>query len=390
MNDLACPEPPGARVVHVSTFHKAADMRIFHKECRSLAEAGFEVLWLAPAPAPPELGAVGFQEIANCYYPYGLGKLLSSSFAAWRAARAARAELYHFHDTLLIPVGTLLRLGGARVVFDVHEDAVPQALSLGRDVGKPWLGLLLAAGRFGLESLARLCWHRFVAVTPHIAAKFPHKRTILARNFPLRSEIAALMAVTTPYEERENQVLYVGNVTGIRGALEMVEAAARLPAALGARLVVAGEIPDAALAARLEALSGWSQVEYLGYQQRPGVIAALGRAKVGLAVLHPRPNYQLAYPVKLFEYMAAGLPVVASDFPLWREIVEGAGCGLLVDPLDPEAIAQAIRHLLENPRDAEAMGLRGRQAVTERYNWDHEAKELVNMYRELGLRPRGG
>ncbi len=81
--------------------------------------------------------------------------------------------------------------------------------------------------------------------------------------------------------------------------------------------------------------------------------------------------------------MSAGVPVIASDFPLWRKIVEGAGCGLVADPLDPHAIASAIEWLLTHPDEAEAMGKRGQEAVRKLYNWEHEAKALINFYERL-------
>ena len=104
---------------------------------------------------------------------------------------------------------------------------------------------------------------------------------------------------------------------------------------------------------------------------------------VGLVVLHPTRNYLDALPVKMFEYMAAGLPVIASDFPLWRKIIDGAGCGLLVDPLDPQAIAEAIDWVLAHPEEAEAMGRRGREAVEAIYNWERESETLVNLYKQF-------
>jgi glycosyltransferase involved in cell wall biosynthesis len=85
-------------------------------------------------------------------------------------------------------------------------------------------------------------------------------------------------------------------------------------------------------------------------------------------------------PIKLFEYMAAGVPVIASNFPLWRSIVEGSGAGLIVDPEDPHAIASAMRWILANPSQAAAMGMRGRQAVLDRFNWNTEAAKLLAMY----------
>jgi glycosyltransferase involved in cell wall biosynthesis len=109
----------------------------------------------------------------------------------------------------------------------------------------------------------------------------------------------------------------------------------------------------------------------------------LSKVRAGLVTLHPTPAYLEAYPVKMFEYMAAGLPVIASDFPLWRSIITKEQCGLLVDPLDPKALAKAMRWVLENPVEAEAMGRRGREAVLTTYNWDAEAAKLKVLYRKI-------
>jgi hypothetical protein len=124
-------------------------------------------------------------------------------------------------------------------------------------------------------------------------------------------------------------------------------------------------------------------VEYTGQLTRPQVARLLARAKIGIVTLRPTKNHVNAQPTKLYEYMSAGIPVVASDFPLWRQVVESAGCGLLVDPLDPLAIADALEWLLRHPVEAEEMGRAGQRAVIERYNWEREAECLMAVYSDL-------
>ena len=100
-------------------------------------------------------------------------------------------------------------------------------------------------------------------------------------------------------------------------------------------------------------------------------------------MLKPVEHEMLTLPIKLFEYMAAGVPVIASDFPLWREIVDSVGCGVLVDPNKPEEIAAAMRWMLENPEETETMGQRGRAAVLKQFNWDNEAETLIQTYESI-------
>jgi glycosyltransferase involved in cell wall biosynthesis len=116
---------------------------------------------------------------------------------------------------------------------------------------------------------------------------------------------------------------------------------------------------------------------------RPEIADIFRRARVGLLLLHPERNFLISYPTKLFEYMSAGIPVVASDFPIFRELDDGIGCCTFVDPLDPEAAAAAILHLLDHPAEAEEMGLRGFNAVREKYSWESEARTLRMLYDDI-------
>jgi glycosyltransferase involved in cell wall biosynthesis len=121
----------------------------------------------------------------------------------------------------------------------------------------------------------------------------------------------------------------------------------------------------------------------LGVLDRRGVAEVLGRSVAGLVTLHPLVNYLDALPIKMFEYMSAGIPVIASDFVLWREIVQDGGCGLCVDPLKPNEIANAIDYLVTHPDEARRLGQNGRRAVVERYNWTVEEGKLLAFYGRL-------
>ena len=224
-----------------------------------------------------------------------------------------------------------------------------------------------------------------MAVTPSIAERFRsiNPRTIVVHNYPYVQELIC-GGEDIQWEERRQSVAYVGGITIQRAIREMVSAMAVLPGQLPATLELAGpEIPSEANSAELRENPGWKRVHHYGFLDQPSTFRILQNVRAGLVLFHPEPNHLEAMPQKIFEYMGAGLPVIASDFPLWRKIVGGAGCGIFVDPLSPTEIAGAIEYVLRNPHQAEEMGLRGRAAVLERFNWDTEASKLVNLYRQL-------
>ncbi|MGI9040569.1 MAG: glycosyltransferase, partial [Gemmatimonadales bacterium] len=172
-------------------------------------------------------------------------------------------------------------------------------------------------------------------------------------------------------------------ITRIRGVAEMVRAMDFLPADANARLALAGPFDSPALEREVEDLAGIDRTDLLGPLQRDKVAEHLGSGRVGLVLLHPVPAYLESVPTKMFEYMAAGLPVIASNFPAWRTLIEGIGCGLVANPLDPADIAHAIQWIFEHPAEAEEMGERGREAVLKDYNWEAEARRLVEAYDRL-------
>lgn len=368
------------KVAHLTSAHMPTDTRIFHKECKTLVAAGYEVVLIVQGTGPSVVEGVRLRPV-----PKPHGRRERFLFTTWHVLRAALdedADVYHFHDPELLPVGFLLKARGKRVVYDVHEDVPRQILT------KRWIpGLLRRLAGLAIsaaETAASASFDGLVTATPAIARRFPGKKTITANNFPFRQELAAPPGGA--YPERGPLLLYSGSLSTIRGLSEMLDAMALLPPRLEARLAVAGLFSPADLLAEAERHPAWGRVDFYGWVSRDGLRDLSAAARLGLVLFHPVPNHLESQPNKLFEYMAAGIPVVASDFPLWRELVGRSGCGILVDPLDVKAIAAAITYLLDHPDEAMAMGQRGQEAVQTTFNWESEAGKLLDFYGRIASR----
>jgi glycosyltransferase involved in cell wall biosynthesis len=177
----------------------------------------------------------------------------------------------------------------------------------------------------------------------------------------------------------------VGAISKIRGVEEAVCALSLTKTMV--TLNLCGKFDEVQVQESIKGLPGWAKVFEAGQINREGVRDVLARSIAGLVNFHPLPNHIDAQPNKMFEYMSAGIPVIASDFPLWREIIKGNDCGILIDPFDPAAIAQAIDHLVLHPADAQRMGANGSKAVNDRYNWNIEEKKLFFFYEVIFSRP---
>jgi glycosyltransferase involved in cell wall biosynthesis len=370
-----------AKVVHMTTVHSALDPRIFHKECRSLERAGFQVTIIGPNPADMVADRIRIKAISR-----DGSRAIRMTRTVWRVYQEAlrqRADVYHFHDPELIPVGLLLRAAGKKVIYDIHEDLPKDILS--KFYLPLWSRRLIAWMAEKVEVAACGHFSALVVVTPSIAERFRplNNQTVIIHNYPYPKEIVYALE-SAPWETRRQSVAYVGGITAQRAIREMVHAMALVPESLDATLELAGNpIPDDAHPAEIYSHRGWMRVQHHGFLDQPSTFRLLHNVRAGLVLFHPEPNHVEAMPQKIFEYMGAALPLIASDFPLWRQILGGTGCGILVDPCNPQAIADAIEYVLTHPAEAEQMGRRGQAAVLKHYNWDTEAEKLVNLYSGL-------
>lgn len=367
-------------ICHITTVHPLGDTRIFHREAAAVSGAGKYSLVLIARGSPEGVSSGIAGEIRLLPAKGGrLHRMIVSQYQAIGMALRANADLYHLHDPELLPGGILLRLLGKRVVFDIHED-LPKQVRI-----KPWIHRRLVRLWVWVAQLFDALVSRFfdgiVAATPEIGGKYRGSRIVVVQNFPVWEEL--MCPLSAPINERKNIAIYVGTITEERGLRCMLQAADRASERLSGdfRLILAGRFVSAKDREIFEAYANQDIVEYIGWQDRRQVGELLGQAFVGLVTLLPSAGYLESYPVKLFEYGAAGVPAIASDFPLWRRLMNG--CCVFVDPSAPEAIADALVDLMTDKVQAEAIGREARALIRSRYSWESEAEKLLAFYEQI-------
>ena len=375
---------PTARICMLSSVHFAFDTRIFQKEARSLAQAGFEVVIIARHD-PTNQGMDNI-EIVELPHPQGRLQRILGSLRLFYLALCSRANLYVFHDPELMFIGVLLKIfTRTRVIYDIHEDVHQQILA------KEWLP---QPTRSLVRTLYRVLERSCLPFTDALILSdkaylkyYLRYRTLTVLNYPLLS-YAKLYGSRVVEGQSRPSLVYAGSIRAIRGLYDMLELACHLKTSypnILLRLVgpIASPAEESKVRDLVRSYEVGDNVDLLGRVSYLEVHRQIARSDIGLVLLHPDPNYLDSLPTKLFEYMMMGKPVVVSDFPLWRQIVQDAECGFLVDPLNQEAVVQAVVQLLENSTLRQEMGARGRAAVIRKYNWDSQGRKLVEFYQEL-------
>jgi len=368
------------KICHITTVHYPFDIRIFHKELKTLKKAGFDPVLIAPWKRDEKIEGIKIKALS---FPKNrFSRMVFLTRKAMKLAEREKAKIYHFHDPEFLPYALRLkRKTKAKVIYDVHEDIPKQILS------KEWIPRFFRPVISKIFDLYEKNISRkldfIISAWEKIENEFKKAGIFnieTITNYPIASEFEGVKAF--PFSREKIRLIYVGGIKRSRGIKEMV-LALRYLKEKNIELLILGKFLEKSVKKEVEKLPEWEKVKFLGWVSRERLKKELSRADVGLYCLWPEPNHLWSLPNKVFEYMAVGLPVLASNFPITRKILINEKCGLLVDPLNPKDIAKKIQFLIEHRKIAQEMGENGRRAVFEKYNWEKESKKLIKIYEKL-------
>ena len=371
------------RMAVVTTAHPWGDPRVFERSVATCLAWGVETHVFVPMAKPPLLQGWSLDP-RLCIHPLPMprgrmGRVRLALGVWWQVLRQGPWNLVHFHDPELMPAMALLGIlcPGSYTLCDIHEDLPLQVVSKG--YLPAWARRPTATLTELMHRLARELFSGFAPATEAIARHWPAERTRVLHNYPRASFAQGAARPLDP-----SRVIYVGGLSRGRGILTALAAVREARRRRPLRLELVGWVLEAEVGAAIQeaVAQGWClHIPWLG----PEALAAhAAGAGIGLVTLLPSPAYLEALPTKLFEYMAMGIPILASDFPLWRELVEASGAGRVTQP-EPGALAERLLQMSGDPAGLARHAERGRRAYRERYRWEVEAGNLRWHLQQAGL-----
>lgn len=363
------------KAVHLAYSHSPKDIRIFYKECSTLAKEGYDVTYITSTREMrefnTELNGVRLITIETVTGPR-LKRYFKYLKDLYSTALKQDADLYHIHEPFLMYVGLKLKKKNKKVIFDSHENFNGywnDSHIIPRLIRKPFSA---SVWRWLIRSVKKA--DGVISATPFIAEQFEkyNIKSVIVKNYPLFDDI---LCNNKNFEMRSNLLCfagYIGDSNGINNVLKAMEK-------VNGRLLLAGSLSKADKC-KYEKMSGWEKTDYLGFLDRGRINELYNKCVAGIVTDMPTGNNIEGLPMKMFEFMIAGLPVITSGFPLRKEIVLKNQCGICVNPENPDEISEAINYIFENKERAKVMGMNGRKAVLDKYNWDMEKTKLVHYY----------
>lgn len=361
------------RVCHVTSVHSTYDERIFYKECVSLANNGYEVMIVGPGESRVDQGVeiigIGEKPISR------IRRMIFFSRKVYDTAIDLECDIYHFHDPELLKYAFKAKKRGKIVIFDSHED-YPADIA-----DKEYIGgfikkvLIKYYTKFEKKVLATI--DAVISVTPHLTERLKKlsKTVVLVTNYPKISNANEIIM----NQEKVDAICFTGAVNDSWSHRDIVAA---LSSMNDVEYHIYGKADNAYIEKLVEISNG--KVVYKGYVEHSKVLKIQAKYIAGMCLCKYQANTGWKIGTlgntKVFEYMLAGIPVICTDFILWKEIIKKHECGKYVNPDNSKEIANAIMYYIKNRDIAIKHGKNGQNAILKEYNWNSEEDKLLNLY----------
>lgn len=361
----------------MTSAHPNLDKRIFYKECVSLSKAGYETYIIAQGDTFEKQGVkiIGIPLVKRGR----IERMIKAAYRVYKEAVKLNADVYHIHDPELLPYAGKLKKKGKVVIFDSHEDffTIAEVSHYIPKIFRKLISIVIA------KYLGRVCGKLdvIISVTPHICDKYRkyNKNTYMITNYPvITNEITDQSELSS-----DKAIVFAGIIGGSGNHEKIINAIEKME---NVRYILCGP-GEKTYMDKLKQLEGWKYVDYKGHVRYEVVKSILKKSRAGIHIL--KPNITTGYNIgslgntKIYEYMRAGLPVICTNFELWRNIINEYKCGICVNPQDEKNIYDAIKCLTNNYELACEMGKNAKRAVIEKYNWNTQEKVLLEIYSNM-------
>lgn len=368
------------KVCHLTSAHPRYDTRSLKRQCVSLAENGYEVWFIVNDDKPDELfEGVNIRSTGQTFNKR-IKRMTKGVKAVYKIALEVNADIYQLHDPELLTIALKLKKKGKKVIFDSHECYARQ-ITTKNYLPKMLLGVISSL-YFKYESHVSKRIDGIITcceAEPKYSFLGRSKRVTYINNLPKQSEVQMIERGKNDFSERN--ICYSGGITYSRGAVQLAEAANKANAVLH----LAGMFESEELQTKIMSLSSNNSVVFHGYLNKPDLKELYSKCFIGMCTLLPTGQYDKMgnLPTKVYEYMGMGMPFIISDFTYNRGFLEKYRAGLLVDPENPDEIAEKINYLFDHPDEAKKMGEIGREAFEKEFNWNVEELKLLDLYKTV-------
>ena len=367
------------KITHLSSVHFRYDTRIFLKMCSSLSQSGYNTsLIVADGKGNEIKNGISILDVGM---PNGgrLSRMTKTTNQVFKKAKELDSSIYHIHDPELIPTGLKLKKLGKKVIFDVHENIALQIKD------KKFIP-------FFLRSIISMIYRKYeISVLKKFDALILAEQSYLNyySNLNTKTQVVLnmpdlnLLKNFKSIDRKKNEIFYIGGISNLRGFDVTIDAIKILKEKFPDIMMhyigpYSSKLVNSADIYKIE-----NNIKFYGSMPLEKGLEYSRGSKIGISILKPIKNYTESFSTKIFEYMAVGLPVVTSNFKLYKNIIEKYKCGICVNPLNFKEIADAIEYIIKNPITAKQMGLNGIKATEEMFNWEKEKKKMINLYKNL-------